>query len=154
MFRGTFEHLIDAKGRISIPARFRELVQASGRAEVVITRSPINPPPCLEAYPIEEWRRFEEEYLARNGFQRRFDRVVKQFEDLYFGNAHTCEIDTQGRILVPPALRDWAGLSKDVVFSGALDRFRLWSKDAWSASQTQAEAEFQNQPDALGRLSF
>jgi MraZ protein len=149
-FRGSFEHLIDQKGRVSVPIRFREIVQASGRSEIIVTKCPHNPPPRLEAYPLPQWERFQEAFLKLN----RFDRDVMRLDDFYNGNAHVCEIDAQGRILLPPPLRDWAGITKEVWFSGAADRFRLWSREAWQQQQQDAEAAFKTTPEFLGKLAI
>jgi MraZ protein len=150
VFRGSFEHLIDQKGRVSVPARFREIIQATGKAQVVITKCPLNPPPRLEAYPLPAWERFEEEFSRLN----RFDPAVIHLEDFYNGNAQVCEIDNQGRILVPPTLREWAGLRKEIVLSGARDKFRVWSRDSWQQSQGDAQAAFKASPEMLARLNL
>lgn len=149
MFRGSFEHVIDAKGRVSIPARFREVIVASGRSEIVLTCCPDAPPARLEAYPIQAWERFEQQSRER---LNPFDRSVMLFEDFFIGNAQHCEIDAQGRILVPASLRDFATLEKDVVFTGALDKFRIWNRDAWQAQQSAAMVKIQS-GELLAKLS-
>lgn len=131
---------MDAKGRVSIPARFRDFLVSSGRSEIVVTRCPLNPPPRLEAYSITSWEELERRLMSLN----RFDRDVMTFEDFFIGNAQFCEIDPQGRILIPPALRDWAALTKDVIFSGARDRFRIWSREGWEHEQAIAQTKIQS----------
>jgi MraZ protein len=149
VFQGSFEHVIDQKGRVSIPARFRELILATGNPRIVVTCFRVNSSRCLDAYPAPAWDRFEEEFQR----QKRFDRNVILFENLYLGNAQPCEIDNQGRILVPPALRNWARLGKRVVLSGARDKFRIWDHDAWTQIQQEAE-EALDDPEFLARLNL
>ena len=150
MFRGSFVHLIDAKGRVSIPARYREVVVSSGRSELVVTRCPKSPPPRLEAYPIGAWEKLDEQLQNRAG---RFDGDVMLFEDFFVGNAQSCEIDSQGRILIPTALREWAGLEKEIVFSGARDRFRIWNREAWEQEQQVAALKIQSD-EFLSKLNL
>ncbi len=150
MFRGSFVHLIDAKGRVSIPARYREVVVSSGRSELVVTRCPNSPPPRLEAYPVGVWEKLDEQLQNRAG---RFDPHMMRFEDFFVGNAQSCEIDAQGRILIPTALREWAGLEKEVVFSGARDRFRIWNPEAWEQEQQVAALKIQS-GELLSKLNL
>ncbi|MGH7859409.1 MAG: division/cell wall cluster transcriptional repressor MraZ [Candidatus Binatia bacterium] len=149
MFRGSFEHVIDQKGRVSVPSRFRELILASGSSQIFVTRFSIDSTRCLDAYPAPAWERFEEEFQK----QRRFDRNVILFENFYQGNAQPCEIDNQGRVLVPPSLRDWAHITKEVVFSGARDKFRIWDRAAWNQIQGEAEAALHG-PEFLSKLNL
>lgn len=149
MFRGSFEHLIDQKGRVSVPSRFREIVLSSGNSQIFITRFSLDSTRCLDSYPVAEWDRFEEQFQKL----RHFDRNVILFENFYIGNAQPCEIDSQGRILVPPSLRQWAGLTKDVVFSGAGHKFRLWDRTAWDQVQAEAEAALRD-GDFLAKLNL
>ena len=84
----------------------------------------------------------------------RFDPTVHKLENFFLGSAHSCEIDNQGRILVPAALRVWAGLTKEVMFVGASDKFRIWDLRAWEQSLADAEAAFKTDPAALSRLNL
>ena len=113
---------------------------ASGRSEIVVTRCPMSPPPRLEAYPIGAWEKLDDRLRER----ARFDTDVMLFEDFFIGNAQSCEIDSQGRILIPTALREWAALDKEVVFSGARDRFRIWNREAWEQEQQVALLKIQS----------
>jgi MraZ protein len=150
VFRGTFEHLIDQKGRISIPAKFREYVVALGKPELIVTHSPASSVPRLDAYPISAWEALEEKVAGLG----RFDPAVTLFEDFYVSNAQKCDIDSQGRILIPPSLRDWAGLAKDVVFTGARHLFRIQDRKAWKQIQSEASARILADPSILGRLGL
>jgi MraZ protein len=149
VFRGSFEHLIDQKGRVSIPSRFREIVVASGTPQIVLTRYAQNSTRCLDAYPLPAWEKFEQEFLK----EKRFAPNVFLFESFYIGNAQPCELDAHGRILLPPSLREWARITKDVVFSGARDKFRIWDGGAWHQIQSDAEAALHD-PEFLAKLNL
>jgi transcriptional regulator MraZ len=150
VFSGNYHHVIDSKGRISVPSSFRELVQVSGNAAVFLAPHPLSPPRFVEAYPVPAWLELKEKLLRLN----RFDPNVLKLETFFVGSAHRCEIDTQGRILVPTKLREWASLGKDVVFSGATDRFRIYDRRAWEQALADAEAAFKANPDLLARLDL
>ncbi len=150
MFSGNYHHLIDPKGRVSVPSTFRDLVQQSGTSAIFLAPHPLGPQRFLEAYPVPAWLEFKEKLLKLN----RFDPTVLKLEHFFIGLAHRCDIDNQGRILVPGTLREWAKLSKEVVFSGAADRFRLFARDAWEEARDDAEAAFKANPELLTRLNL
>jgi MraZ protein len=137
MFRGRYEHTIDAKGRTSLPARYRDALSAMGERRIVLT-SALDP--CLAAYTTPEWAAFEDR-LAK---LPQFDRAVQKLKRLYVSGAVECEIDDSGRILIPPTLRDHAGLTKDVVWAGIGRTAELWDKDAWRA-QYEIKSEDERQ---------
>ena len=123
MFRGSSFHTIDAKGRIIIPARFREVIKSDGKDGVMISRMDR----CLVAFPFNEWQNLESKILSmaeKSENMRRFRRV-------FIGGAFDCLCDKQDRILVPPSLRQYAGLDKEIVLVGVLDHFEIWSRDNW-----------------------
>lgn len=120
MFRGRSLHLIDQKGRISIPTRFREILKAGGDPRLVIT----NWEDCLAAYPFEEWQQIEEKMSRLS----QVDREIRAFKRFFISGACECSLDSQGRILIPPALREYAGLEKEVILAGQLKYFEVWDK--------------------------
>jgi MraZ protein len=122
MFRGRYEHTIDAKGRTSVPARYRDVLVAAGERRIVLTTAL---DPCLAAYSLGEWTAFEER-LSR---LPELDRAVKRLKRIYVSGAIECEIDDVGRILVPPTLRDHAELKKDVLWAGSGRYAELWDKE-------------------------
>jgi MraZ protein len=124
MFRGRYEHTIDAKGRTSLPARYRDVLSAKGDRRVILT-SALDP--CLVAYTMEEWTAFEER-LAK---LPQFDRAVQKLKRIYVSGAVECEVDDSGRILVPPTLRDHAKLKKDVLWAGSGKYAELWDAETW-----------------------
>jgi MraZ protein len=129
VFKGTYRHKIDAKGRVPIPAAFRRGL--SGDASVVVTQLD----QCLAVYPIAEWRRLEAQLAAMPAFSK----PVKALTRLVASRAAECEIDVQGRILLPPVLRAAAGLARDAVVIGVLNRFELWAPDAWEGFVRESE---------------
>lgn len=124
MFRGRYEHTIDAKGRTSLPARYRDVLETSGERRIILT-SALDP--CLVAYAMSEWTAFEER-LAK---LPQFDRAVQKLKRIYVSGAVECEIDDSGRLLVPPTLREYAGLEKDVLWAGSGKYAELWDKRRW-----------------------
>jgi MraZ protein len=125
VFRGRYEHTIDAKGRTSVPARYRDVLSAAGERRVVLT-SALDP--CLVAYAPQEWVAFED----RLGRLSQFDPAVTKLRRIYVSGAVECEIDDVGRILVPPTLRDHARLKKDVLWAGAGRYAELWDAGEWA----------------------
>lgn len=120
MLTGEFNHTMDAKGRVTVPARFRE--ELGNR--FVVTRGFEG---CLTAYPPERWERVQrnlESLSLTNPAGRKLSR-------LFLGNAVECELDQMGRILITSPLRTAAGLSKDIVLTGLGDRVEIWNKASW-----------------------
>jgi MraZ protein len=150
MFRGKFEHTIDDKGRISVPARFREVLQASNDDRVVITNFIISATRCLDVYPHAAWIRLEEQLREKP----QFNQQVMRFQNFYFANAHECVLDKQGRVLLAPTLREYAGLKRDVVFTSALDKFRIWDKEQWDRVFGEAEQSIMERPEELNDLEI
>lgn len=122
MFRGQFLHSVDAKGRISLPARFRELLTSDGDARFVLTPSPFDS--CLHLYPMRAWEAFEQRVSELPSL----DQNVVRFRRLYVSAAVECELDKAGRVLVPPGLRERAHLERDAVWAGMGKILELWSK--------------------------
>jgi MraZ protein len=150
MFRGTFEHTIDDKGRVSVPSRFRELLQATNDERLVITNFTINSARCLDVYPQAAWEQLE----ARLQEQPQFNQRVLWFQNYYFAGAHDCVLDKQGRILLPPTLREYAALKKDAVFTPALGKFRIWDREQWKQVFGQAEQRIVEHPEELNELGI
>jgi len=129
VFKGTYRHRIDGKGRLPIPAVFRRALGDEGR--VVVT--PLDQ--CLAAYPPAEWAKLETQLAALPAFSK----PVKALTRLLARRAADCEIDVQGRILLPPALRAAAGLERDAVVIGVLNRFEVWAPEPWAAFVRDSE---------------
>jgi MraZ protein len=144
MFRGQFDHAIDAKGRTSLPSRFRDVLDASGDLRIVLTPSPFDP--CLDMYPMKAWEDFE----ARIAALPQFEPNVIRLRRLYVSAAVECEIDKQGRVLVPNPLREHAKLTKDVLWAGMGRTVELWAKEKWAEIRSITEAE---KPDLMRALA-
>lgn len=144
MFRGRYEHNLDEKGRVQLPAAYkRELKRIE--TEILVLTTHISSP-CLVAYPLVEWERFEER-LAQ---LPQFEPSVTALRRLYVGSAIECAIDKQGRLLIPPTLREYAALERDAFWVGAMRTFELWSKTNWQAV-VEAERKAVS-PEVLRRL--
>ncbi len=126
MFRGSFEHSVDAKGRVSVPSRFRDIIADRYEGKLVLT---MDFDKCIMVYPLEEWERVEEKIKGLPQSQQE----VKDFTRFIFSNASECELDKQGRILIPPALRERAGINKGVMVVGILNKMEIWDRAAWEA---------------------
>ncbi len=150
MFRGRYEHTIDTKGRLSIPSRFREVLLGKGDERLVITNFVIDSMRCLDVYPLDEWLQFEEEIRKKP----KFDRRMMMFQNYYLAGACECDVDKQGRILVPPLLRQYGGLKRDVVLVAALEKFRVWDKETWKKVFAEAEDKLMQDPDFLSDLGL
>ncbi len=146
MFRGRFEHTIDSKGRISIPAKFRELLAEKFDERVMIT----NFDRCLVAYPHEEWKNMEEKISSLSMVKKE----AKAFQRFFVSAAVECPIDKLGRILIPPTLRSYARLEKEVVFAGMVKKFEIWSKERFLEEIQKAEENFEGMGETLATLGL
>lgn len=149
MFSGRYDHAIDDKGRVSIPVRFREELDRDGHDRLYITNFIFEGQRCLEVFPPNEWTRLQEQIRQR----ARFDREVRSFELFYIGGAHEVLVDKQGRILVPPKLREFAALKGDVTFSALTDHFQLWDKSALEEVLKATEQRFSD-PEFFQKLGL
>lgn len=131
MFRGTFEHTLDAKGRVSVPKKFREGLVGDDQLEVMLTRGLHR---NLVLRSMNRWAAFEDSILERS----QFDPNIIRIKRIFVAGATECGLDGQGRILVPPSMREYAKLEKDVVWVGQLDTVELWAKDEWERAQEGA----------------
>jgi MraZ protein len=135
MFRGQFEHAIDAKGRTSLPARFRDVLAAGDALRLVLTGALFDR--CLHLYPLRAWEELETQIAG----MPQFEPNVVAFRRRYLSAAVECELDKQGRILIPPNLRDHAELNREVVWAGMGRTAELWSHERWQAAQVMSDAE-------------
>jgi MraZ protein len=150
MFRGHFEHTVDDKGRVAIPARFREALSGLQEERLVVTKFVMRGRRCLDVYPLTAWRLLEQKLLERKGF----DPALTSFRNYYVSGAHECQLDVQGRILVPQLLREYAGLGRQATFTGDIDKFRIWDKDAWQQVFASDEQAFLDNPDRWAGLDL
>lgn len=136
MFRGLYEHSIDAKGRTSLPVRFRDVLERmerEGGGDAVRVREPrlivtTGIDRCLVAYPLAEWQTFETKLAGLS----QFDPAVVQLKRIYVAAATECGVDRHGRLLLPPLLREYAGLKRDLVWAGMVTTIEIWAKETWN----------------------
>jgi MraZ protein len=122
-FRGRYLHSLDAKGRVAIPQRFREVLGGGDEAlRLVMT---VDPEGCLVVYPEAVWQELEEKWESLP----QMNDELKTYLRFMVGWASDGALDRQGRILVPPPLREYAGLEHDVWFVGVLQNFEIWNGD-------------------------
>jgi MraZ protein len=137
MFRGTSFHNLDPKGRLIVPARFRDVLKQSSVDGLMISTMD----GALTCYTLEDWRKIEERVLnlsSKSENMRRFRRI-------FIGGAHECLLDKQGRILIPPSLRQQAGLEKEVVLVGVLDHFEVWAKENWAQEDQKLKKDLKSE---------
>lgn len=146
MFRSRFEHTIDAKGRLSVPARFRDVLAERYDERLVLT----NFDRCLVAYPYLEWQAIEEKLASLS----MASPEVTAFTRFFVSGATECEIDKLGRILVPQILRDYAKLEKDVVIAGQLKKFEIWAKPLWEEEMSNSRAQLQTLRGVVAQLGL
>lgn len=130
MFLGEFVHVIDGKGRLTVPAKFRTDLDTT----LVVTRGIDR---CLALYPTPQW----EQLAAQVSELPLTDRQARAFRRLIFANASDVSPDGQGRILIPPRLREYAGLDGEVVVVGLNTHIELWSPEAWSNEREHVEGD-------------
>ena len=125
MFRGINSATLDAKGRMALPARNREAVHLASAGKVVVTIDMRES--CLLLYPLPEWERIESDVQALPAL----NPAVKRFQRLVLGYASDLQLDGSGRVLVPPALREYAQLDRRAVLVGQGNKLEIWSEDLW-----------------------
>jgi len=133
---GTYEHGLDAKGRVIIPAKLREELGES----FVVT---LGLDGCLFAYPMKEWESFIEKLSGLPG-----TKDARKLQRIFMSNAHACDLDKQGRALIPANLRNAVGLEKDIVFVGVLSKIEIWSKERWDDND-----DYDNMDDIAEHMS-
>ncbi|MEZ4272033.1 MAG: division/cell wall cluster transcriptional repressor MraZ [Myxococcota bacterium] len=152
MFRGLYEHTIDAKGRTSFPGRLRSMLArmddvdsaasaVEADAERLILTTGIDR--CLVAYPLHEWQAFEAKLAALS----QFDPAVVQLKRIYVAGAIECNLDKHGRLLIPPMLREYAQLRRELVWAGMVTTIEIWAKENWNGQVATSRAD----PTAIAR---
>lgn len=143
MFMGEYNHTIDAKGRLIVPAKFREILGDN----FIVTKGLDG---CLFAYPNDEWTRFEEKLKSLP----LTNKNARQFTRFFLAGAAACEVDKQGRILLPQVLREFASLEKDVVLVGVASRIEIWSRERWDESMNTYDGDMDEVAENMESLGF
>lgn len=136
MFMGTFDHSIDTKGRVIVPAKFRETLGDS----FVVT---LGLDGCLFVYPEEEWQDFVKQLKELPG-----SKEARKLQRYFMAGAAPCDVDRQGRVLIPSNLREKAGLDRDIVFVGVMSKIEIWSRKRWDEND-----DFENVDDIAEHMS-
>ena len=142
MFYGEFVHSIDRKGRLILPAKFREVAKNQFVEKFFITRGLDK---CLFMFSEEEWRSQENKFKAMS-FTKQQSRT---FNRLLFSGAQEVSPDKQGRILLPQYLKDFADIKKDVMIVGVSNRIEIWSKDKWRDFYANSRQSFEEISEKL-----
>ncbi|HHY13262.1 MAG TPA: division/cell wall cluster transcriptional repressor MraZ [Thermoanaerobacterales bacterium] len=143
MFMGEYNHTVDSKGRLIMPAKFREALNS----KFVITKGLDH---CLFVYPMDEWEIIERK-LKSLPFTQKDARAFVRF---FFSGALETVIDKQGRILIPPNLRDFAMIRKEVVIIGVSTRIEIWSQEEWESYRNDAELSYEEIAEKMVELGL
>ena len=143
MFLGEYKHVIDIKGRVAVPAKFRSKLTSGA----IITRGLDR---CLFVFDTREWEKLAGKLTALPIAQANSRAFVR----LMLSGASDVDIDSQGRILVPDYLRKYAGIAKQVVIAGVYNRIEIWDGVAWNNYKTKTEAESDEIAEKLGELGI
>lgn len=151
MFRGINAINVDVKGRMSIPTRYRQRLQDSAQGNLVVTID--TEERCLLLYPMPAWEVIE----AKIESLPSFNKTTRRIQRLLLGHATETEMDKNGRILLPPLLREYASLDKRVILLGQGKKFEIWDEDAWQGQRDQwlnEELNDDSLPDELDSLAL
>lgn len=142
MFYGEYFHTIDRKGRLILPAKFREVAKSHYIEKFFVTRGL---DACLFMFPEEEWRTQESKFKAIPFTKQQ----ARAFNRLYFSGAAEVDFDKQGRILLPPYLKDFAQIKKEVIIAGVSSRIEIWSKEKWEEFYKNSRPSFEEIAEKL-----
>jgi len=145
-FRSRSEHTLDAKGRLNIPSRFREVLKNRYTNELVLT----NWDKSIRAYPLSVWEKIEDKLLGDGKSQLGMSGFIRYV----ISGVTQCSLDRQGRILLPLSLRAEFDIEKEVVLNGMLEHFEVWNKTAWLAETRKTRENFRNFEPGLSALGI
>lgn len=146
MFLGRHNLTLDTKGRLSIPAKFREVLAAMYGNQVILTGLD----QCIVVYPLPEWQKFEEKARQLPSLKR----DVRNFFRGFYSAASECALDRQGRVLIPPQLREYAGLDREVVLVGIANKMEIWSKERWEEQVRENQSRLEEIAEELAGIYF
>jgi len=155
LLRGISSVNLDDKGRLAIPTRYREELQDCCERQMVVTVAVdercVGENGCLWLYPLPEWEKLEQTISKLPTL----NKMAGKLRRFVIGNASECEMDGQGRLLLPEKLRKFASMDKKIVLVGQLNKFEIWNEDAWTAKEKQwLDGDDNEDLEELGSLSF
>ena len=142
MFYGEYEHTIDRKGRLIIPSRFREVMKEHYTERFVATRGLDR---CLFLFPEDEWRTQESKFRALSFTKQE----ARRFNRFYFSGAAELTCDRQGRVLIPPYLKEYAGIKRNVILVGVSNRIEIWDQEEWKKFYEQFKENYEQISEKL-----
>ena len=142
-FSGKYYYSVDLKGRIIVPAPFREIISSNYSPKLFVTNAPFDR--CLYIYPLEEWNRLHEQVRTKP----RSDEAIRFFLRRVIASAVEVGMDKQGRILIPVALREDARINTNVVLAGQIERIELWDRNEWDTFFDPARIDRKSIEDKL-----
>ncbi|MBQ2932154.1 MAG: division/cell wall cluster transcriptional repressor MraZ [Clostridia bacterium] len=141
MLIGEYYHNLDTKGRVSIPSKFRDDLGGT----FVLSKGLDD---CLYAYSVMEWEGFQRDLLELRG------KDAQKVRRFFFSGASECEIDSQGRVVIPPVFREYAGLKKELVIIGNSNRAEIWDKEKWTKYISDSSFDSEEIAEAMERLGL
>lgn len=146
MFIGSYEHTFDAKGRVSVPAKYR-----TGEEGETFYVARGTTEKCLFVYPKSEWDKMCDKL---NSLPIVTNKKNSEFVRMFTMNSQDCEVDKLGRINVPLELRNYAGIVKEVKIVGVRDRFEIWNKEYWDEKYGNIENDFESMQAVMDEIEF
>lgn len=152
LFRGVNSLNLDVKGRMAMPMKYRERLEAQSNGQLIITIDPEDQ--CLWLYPLPVWEEIERSLDSLPTL----DKSSRRIQRLLIGHATECDLDSQGRLLLPPPLREFAELDKQIVLIGQGKKFEIWDEATWTERRTkwlsQDMADYKELSDDMRKLSL
>ncbi len=147
-FSGKYYYTVDPKGRVIVPAPFREIIAANYSPTLIVTNAPVDR--CLQVYPLEEWNVLQEKVraLPKN------NRSVKLFMRNVIGSAVETTLDKPGRILIPASLREDSGINGDIVIVGQLEKIEVWDRTLWESATDVNKIDLDAYEEELGSFGL
>ncbi len=146
MFSGRYEYTIDDKGRLSIPAKFRDILSSHYNQKLILT----NLDGCIAAYPEKEWTDLQER-IDKSGV---FKKDARAFLRFFYSGVSECPIDRLGRILIPQSLRNYGVIKKSVVIIGMNRKIEIWAEETWAELVKQATSDMEKMTDIASELGL
>ena len=147
MFKGQYLHTIDSKGRIKVPSKIREVLNAKDANKMILTKGLDL---CISAYTLEEWQKVTQEVLN----YPQTDSKVRAFNRIFIGSAIDCDIDRQGRMIIPANLREYAKIDKEIMIIGIISKLEIWSRELWLNYEGGAVDSYEDIAEHLGKIGM